>query len=153
MNNPIVLYRLLLTLVTMMTGAALVAVNRHLPADWQMFAWGVATGLLATFGYLVATWVVDLSIFLLIPIIPAISAALRYAFGFSFGSPRDTYFWLGEGLGLAIMIAISLVMPLRRLSQAPRPQARRMPPMEESSSHKMVLPRASDPRSDKPRSG
>ena len=44
MNNPIVRYRLLLTLVTMMSGAALVAVNRHLPADWQMFAWGVEIG-------------------------------------------------------------------------------------------------------------
>lgn len=155
MDKSIVRYRILVTLVTIAFSPALIAGNRHLPAAYQILAWGVAIGLLSTFAYIVFTWFFDISLLFLLIAMPAISAALRYAFGFGFGYPRGNYYWLGEGIGLAIMITIAVALPLRRSLQPgrPQPRTRTMPPLEESSPHKLIIPRTPDPRSDKPHSG
>jgi hypothetical protein len=152
MNGSIVRYRFLVTLVTIAISAVLIISNHYLPAAYQLFAWGVAIGLLSTFGYIAFTWFFDVSLLLLIPLIPIISSTLRFGFGFGLGYPKGNYYWIGEGIGLGIMITISLLLPLRTSAQPGRPQRRTMPPLEESSSHKLILPRTSEPRSDKPRS-
>src|SRR5688572_24670557 len=113
MDKPIFRYRTLVTLVTIAVSTGLIVGNHHLPAAYQLFAWGVAIGLLSTFGYIVITWFFDLSLFTLVFFIPPIGMALRYSFGFGLGYPRNDYYWLGEGLGLLAMITISLVLPLR----------------------------------------
>jgi hypothetical protein len=148
MERPVFRYRALVTLVTIAVSAGLIFGNRHLPSAYQLLAWGVAIGLLETFGYVLVTWFVDLSLLALILFVPLIGTALRYSFGFGFGYPRDNYYWIGEGIGLAAMITISLVLPLRTPAR-PNPPRRAMLPLEEASSHKMILPRTPEPRSDK----
>jgi len=153
MTKPIVRYRFLVTLVTFAISAVLTMGDHYLPTAYQLFAWGVAISLLSTFGYIALTWFFDVSLLLLIPLIPIISSTLRFSFGFGLGYPKGGYYWIGEGIGLAIMITISLLLPLRTSAQPGRPQRRTMPPLDESSSHKLVLPRTSHARSDMPRSG
>lgn len=148
MDQPIVRYRVLVTLVTLAVSVALIAGNHLLPAAYQIAAWGMAIGLLSTFAYVALTWFFDVSLYLIIVVMPPISLALRYAFGFGFGYPRGNYYWLGEGIGLVTMIAITLVLPLRRSSLS-RPQRRAMPPLEDTSSHTLIVPRAREPRADK----
>ena len=150
MNKPIVRYRVLVTLVTIAVSTGLIVGNHHLPAAYQLFAWGAAIGLLSTFGYIVATWLFDLPLLALIFIIPFIDMAVRYSFGFGLGSPRQNYYWLGEGLGLVTMLTISMALPLRTARSRP-PQRRTMPPLEESSPHKLILPRTPEPRPDQRR--
>jgi hypothetical protein len=149
MDKPVIRYRTLLTLVTIAFSAILITGNNFLPAGYQLFAWGVAIGVLSTFVYIVFTWFLDFSLIWLVPVIPITGAALRYAFGFGFGYPKGDYYWIGEGMGLAIMITIALVLPLRRPTQSSRPRPRTMPPLEDSSPHTLIMPRAPEPRSDK----
>ena len=142
MVKPIVQYRALVTLVTIVAVASLMVANRFLPAAYQSFAWGVAIGLLSTLVYVAVTWFFNLSPLGAVIIVPAIGAASR------FGFPTDNYFWIGEFTGLAIMIAISLVLPLRTPARPNPPQQRTMPPLEESSPHRLTLPRATGQRAD-----
>jgi hypothetical protein len=151
MDKAIVRYRVLVTLVTIAVSTGLIVGNHHLAAGYQLFAWGVAIGLLSTFGYIVATWFFDLSLLALIVFVPLIGTALRYSFGFGLGYPSHNYYWLGEGLGLAAMITISLVLPLRTPARSIPPRRKTTPPLEESSSYKLVWPRTPEPHRDKQR--
>src|SRR5262245_38837028 len=150
MDKPVVRYRILVTLVTFAVVAAVVFGNHHLPSAYQIPAWGVAIGVLTTFSYIVLTWVFPLSSLWLVLAIPIVSGAWRYVLGFGFGYPRGNYYWLGEGIGIVVMIAIVFASPLRPRFKASPLRRRPMPPMEEASSHKLILPKAPEPRSGKP---
>mgnify|MGYP003336247978 CR=1 FL=1 len=144
MSKPIIRYRIFLTLITVVISAGLIMANHQLPPVYQLLAWGVAIGLMSTFCYILFSWFFDVSLILFVPIIPMIGTALRYSFGFGFGYPNDNSFWIGEGIGIAIMIATAIVVPLRKLTRPAVSQRRQMPPMEDTSPHKLILPRASE---------
>ena len=97
------------------------------------------------------TWLFDLSLYVLIFVVPLISTALRFSFGFGFGYPGGNYYWIGEGIGLAIMITISLLLPLRTPARPDPTRRRTMPALEETSPHKLILRRAPQASEDKRR--
>ena len=146
MDKPIVRYRVMLTLAVLGLCAGLALVNRYLPAGLQLFAWGVVVGLLFMFAGVVVNWLLDQTLVVSLIVLSAISALTRYIF------PFDWHLIAGEVTGLVLVIAMVMLFPLRTPAKSiPQRQARKAP-LEEPSSHTMILPR-DERHTDNSRSG
>ena len=144
MDKPLVRYRVTLTLAVLALSGGLALVTPYLPAGFQLFAWGVVSGLLFMFAGVVTNWIFDHPMIASLIVLSAISAVTRYIF------PFDWSLIAGEATGLVLVMAMVMLFPLRTPASSPPRRRARMAPLEESSPHRMILPRD---HTDKPRSG
>jgi len=157
MNKAVIRYRMKFALAALGVGAGVALIGRLLSAGLQPFTWGVAAGQLLTLAIIVAGWLVkgtdpaD-------PVevrqkIPASSRQAKIATAIAlpggYGIWFVSRFWLpshtqdmlfGAAIGLLLMVAILFVHALWTSAKSSPQQRKRIAPLEEASSHTMVMP-------------
>ena len=148
MDKPMVRYRVTLTLVLLGVSGSLALANSYLPAAFQPFAWGVTVGLLYMYAGVAIGWAVGRTSIVSFVVLAAILGVRRQIF------PVDGQMFAGEITGILLVIVMVFVLPLRTLVKPALQRRRaRIAPLEESSPHRMILPRTKVPHADNARSG
>jgi peptidoglycan/LPS O-acetylase OafA/YrhL len=143
MDKPMVRYRVTLTLLVLGLSGALALANSFLPAAFQPFAWGVTVGLLYMYAGVAIGWAAGRSSSIVsFVVLAAILGVRRQIF------PVDWQMFAGEITGILLVIVMVLVAPLRTLVKPTLQRRTRTAPLEESSPHRMILPRTNLPHAD-----
>jgi hypothetical protein len=147
MDKPMVRYRVTLTLVVLGMSGGVALANPYLPAPFQPFAWGVTVGLLYMYAGVAIQWAVGRGSIVSFVVLALILGVRRQIF------PVDWQMFSGEITGILLVIVMVFVVPLRTLVRPALERRTRTAPLEESSPHRMILPKTKEPHADNSRPG